>query len=102
MASVALGIAVDDTVHLLTAFRRALPRARSRAEAARAALLETGPAMVVTTAAACVGFAALLGSAFAPIRWFGLLASLALGVALLADLLVAPATLTTRLGGPLP
>lgn len=98
MASVALGIAVDDTVHLLSAYRRGRRGPASRGAAARAALGEVGPAMWVTTAASCVGFAALLTSSFAPIRWFGALATLALAVALLADAVVVPALLTTGLG----
>ena len=44
-----------------------------------------GPAMVLTSVAACIGFFSLMSSAFVPIRSFGLLAGVAMIVALLAD-----------------
>lgn len=88
VASVALGIAVDDTVHLLEAWRR--EREAPPEVALGRALARVGPAMLVTTITACIGFAALLVSSFLPIRWFGALAALAMAVALAADLLLAP------------
>jgi predicted RND superfamily exporter protein len=91
MASVALGIAVDDTVHVLSAWEE--ERGRERQGAARRALARTGPALFITTAAACVGFLALWLSDFLPIRWFGLLSALAIAVALLADAWLLPAVL---------
>ena len=93
MAGVALGIAVDDTVHLLTAFRRARNRGDLRQRAARTALTEVGPPMVITTVTACIGLFCLVRSAFVPIAWFGILCGTAMVVALLADLLVTPAIL---------
>jgi predicted RND superfamily exporter protein len=93
MASVALGIAVDDTVHVLSAFARARRAGDAVREAVGTALAEVRPALVVTTVAACIGFLALGLSDFVPIRCFGLLSALALAVALAADLLVLPALL---------
>lgn len=90
MASVALGIAVDDTVHVLAAWTRATG---SRRERARSAVADVGPAMGITTAVACIGFLALWLSDFLPIRWFGLLSALAVGVALLSDAWLMPAVL---------
>ncbi len=88
VASVALGIAVDDTVHLLEAWRS--EREAPPDVALERALVRVGPAMVVTTATACIGFGALLVSSFLPIRWFGALSALAMAVALAADVLLAP------------
>jgi len=96
VASVALGIAVDNTVHLLTGY----DRARRRGETSLAAVDETldrvGSALVVTSLTACVGFGSLWVSAFIPIRHFGLLAAISLIVALIADLLVVPAMMVVR------
>ena len=96
VASVALGIAVDNTVHLLTGY----DRARRRGEAPSAAVGETldrvGSALVVTSFTACVGFGSLCVSAFVPIRHFGALAAISLIVALAADLLVVPALMVVR------
>jgi predicted RND superfamily exporter protein len=92
MASVALGIAVDDTVHVLSAYGE--ERARDPVGAVERAVARVGPAMVTTTAAACIGFLALRLSDFLPIRWFGLLSALAVAVALVADAWLVPAFLT--------
>jgi hypothetical protein len=92
MASVALGIAVDDTVHVVSAYGE--ERAREPVGAVERAVARVGPAMVTTTAAACIGFLALQLSDFLPIRWFGLLSALAVAVALLADAWLVPACLT--------
>lgn len=100
VASVALGIAVDDTVHVLSAYQRkrvTLPTARALRETA----LETGPALIITTVMACIGFVALARSAFVPIRLFGVLSAAALAVALAADLWLTPALLMVSDGsGP--
>lgn len=95
VASIALGIAVDDTVHLLVALQEENP-GRSRRETIIRALERVGPALVLTTAAACIGFFALMTSAFVPIRAFGLLSGVAMIVALVADLWLVPALLVLR------
>lgn len=93
MASVALGIAVDDTVHVLHAVRRERRSGASVASASERGLAVVGPALTFTTATACIGFLALTGSSFVPIRLFGALSALAMVVAWLADLLLLPALL---------
>jgi len=100
VASIALGIAVDDTVHLLVAIDRQEPQ-ETTTERLRLALEHVGPALVLTTVAACIGFFALMTSAFVPIRSFGLLAGTAMLVALAADLWLVPAMLVlfSREGG---
>ncbi|MCK5379260.1 MAG: MMPL family transporter, partial [Acidobacteria bacterium] len=94
VASIALGIAVDDTVHLLVAISRDEKNGGSAADRVRHALEHVGPAMVLTTVAACIGFFALTTSAFVPIRFFGLLSGTAMIVALAAGLWLVPALLT--------
>lgn len=91
VASVALGIGVDDAVHLLDALDRHRSDGVVDRSAVDAALVTVGPALMVTTATAVLGFVALTMSAFVPIRDFGLLSSLALVVALLADVVLVPA-----------
>ena len=92
-ASVVIGIAVDDTAHLLSAYRSERGAGRGAAEAISSSLERTGPAMLAATASACAGFFALGRSAFVPIRWFGLLSGLAMLVGLVAEVFVVPATL---------
>ena len=91
VASISLGIAVDDTVHFLAGYRRHRQHGQSSIEAVRSTLSRVGPSLVVTTVTACIGFFALSQSAFPPIGYLGLLAGIAILVALLADLLLLPA-----------
>jgi hypothetical protein len=93
VASIALGIAVDDTVHSLATWRRLRGRGLGAEPAVRETYAEVGPAMVTTAVAACIGFFSVMRSAFVPIRFFGLLAGTAMAVALVTDLLVVPALL---------
>lgn len=93
IAGVALGIAVDDTVHYLEAFRRSSEAAPSRPDACRMAWRATVPAMAATTAMAFAGFFALTRSAFVPLAYFGLLTGVAMAGALISDLLLLPALL---------
>jgi predicted RND superfamily exporter protein len=91
VASVALGIAVDDTAHVLAGIQRCRRDNLPAAGAVARTIQERGPALVVTTITACAGFAALWRSQFVPIAWFGLLSTVALAVALAADLFLTPA-----------
>jgi predicted RND superfamily exporter protein len=93
VASIALGIGVDDAVHILQGYRRRRSQGLGLAWALRKTLEEVGPALTVTTATACVGFGLLSWSAFVPIRHFAFLATLALVLALLADILWVPAAI---------
>lgn len=95
VAGVALGIAVDDTVHLVTSLRRHCAGRPSR-HAVEQAESEVGGALIITTATATVGFASLIVARFLPIRYFGLLTSVAMLVALAAALFLLPAILGLR------
>lgn len=91
IASVALGIAVDDTVHLLAAYRERRRRGENPDNAMTDTLHAVGPPMVITTLTAGLGFLVLLRSGFLPVAFFGVLTTVALATALLADLIVTPA-----------
>lgn len=93
VASIALGIAVDDTVHLLATYRREYAGGRNRTESVLNALAAVGPAITVTTLTACVGFLCLAQSDFLPVAYFGLLSTVAMIMALAADLFFVPAVL---------
>ena len=65
-ASVALGIAVDDTFHYLIWFTRGRNRGLSQAEAVQLAYKKCGPAMTQTTLICGCGLVVFLLSGFAP------------------------------------
>ena len=97
-ASVAMGIAVDDTLHYLTWFRRSLRTGMSRTEAVVAAYHRCAGAMAQTTAIAGLGLLVYSYSSFQPVSQFGLLMCLLLLMALVGDLVFLPALLAGRLG----
>jgi len=90
IASVALGLAVDDTLHSLGSFRRLVDEMEPD-PAAAATLERTAGAHMLTSLILAVGFGACGLSAFVPVAQFGALSALAILVALIADLLLVPA-----------
>jgi len=97
VASVVLGLAVDNTIHTLAHFGELEPVVGPR-EAVAATLARTAPAYLLTGVILAAGFGVCVLSDFAPIRRFGGLSALALGLALLADLLLVPALLAGNAG----
>ena len=94
VASVSLGISVDDAVHMLNAYKTEKRLGKAPSQAVCDAMDKVGPAIVMTTVAACIGFFTMSSSAFRPIRFFGLLSGTAMIMALLGNLFVVPAILT--------
>jgi uncharacterized protein len=97
-ASVALGVAVDDTIHYLTWFRQGLDSGLDRNKAAGWAYERCATAMTQTTLIAGLGLAAFAFSTFTPTQRFGLLMLAILAVALVGDLIYLPSLLTGPLG----
>jgi len=97
-ASVALGIAVDGTLHLLTWFRISIAQGKTRSEAVSQALGHCGPAMWQTSAAVGIGLAVLSSADLLLISRFGFLMAALIGTALLADIIFLPALLAGPLG----
>ena len=89
--SIALGIAVDDTIHFFVRFREETAKGRDPLEAARRTLATAGRAMVFTSVLLVGGFAVTLSSSFPGTVRFGTLGIIILSTALLTDLLVTPA-----------
>ena len=97
-ASVALGIAVDDTIHFLSWFRRGVNRGLNRHEAVRLAYRQCGKAMLQTTVICGLGMLVFGLSSFVPTARFAWLMCTLLFVALVGDLLLLPALLTGTMG----
>lgn len=93
IASVAVGIAVDDTIHVYHGFRHRISRGVSPLIAMARGYREAGRAVVVTTIILSAQFLILVTSDFVPTRNFGLLTTVGLVAALLFDLLLLPALL---------
>jgi len=89
--AVALGIAVDDSLHFLLRYRKELKNGHSRVDAIKSTIMNTGSALLITTSVLVAGFSVLLLSAFLPTYQFGLLSAAMIGAALLCDLTLLPA-----------
>jgi len=90
---IAMGIAVDDTIHLLLNYRDGLRRFPTKEHAMRYALDQVGPALVLTSLCLAAGFGALAFSQVQPIRSLGILVSITMIVCALCDLFLVPAML---------
>jgi predicted RND superfamily exporter protein len=97
-ASVALGIAVDDTLHFLSVFQHRLDRGESRETAVAGAYGECGRAMMQTTLICGLGLSMFAFSDFVPTARFAWMMVALLALALLGDLVVLPALLLSPLG----
>ena len=97
-ASVALGIAVDDTLHFITWFRRSLSRGHGRFRAVCYGYSKCGRAMVQTSLICGLGLFVFALSPFVPISTFSWLMVVLLLAALLGDLVILPALLLGPLG----
>jgi len=97
-ASVALGVAVDDTIHFLAWFRRGLDRGLERKAAVMAAYERCATAMSQTTLIGGLGLAVFAFSTFTPTQRFGMLMLMLLFAALIGDLIFLPALLAGPLG----
>ncbi len=97
-ASVAMGVAVDDTIHFLNWYRQGLASGRSRLESIRLAYQRVATAMSQTTLIGGLGLSAFALSTFTPTQKFGILMLLLLAAALVGDLILLPAILASPLG----
>jgi predicted RND superfamily exporter protein len=97
-ASVALGIAVDDTLHFLTWFRIETTRGCDRAEAVRLCFGHCARAMIQTTVICGMGMVVFAFSGFVPTGRFAWLMLTLLAATLVGDLVFLPALLNSSAG----
>jgi len=93
VASIVLGLAVDDTIHTLGHFRHLAPVHGSR-RAVVHTLEQTAPAYLLTGLILAAGFGVCALSDFNPTARFGALSAVAIGFAVLGDLFLLPALLS--------
>lgn len=95
IATMALGMAVDSSVHYMWRLSRELRGESDQAAAIQRTLRAVGAPMLYITLALAAGFLAFTGSGFPPIRNFGVLTAITLATAFAANLVVLPALLAT-------
>jgi hypothetical protein len=94
IGSIVMGIAVDDTIHYLHQFQlaREVPGTTTD-QAIQHALDHAGRAMLSTTVILSLGFSVYFVSSMINIQRFGMLIALTCVIALLIDIVLAPALL---------
>lgn len=97
-ASVALGIAVDDTVHLLSRFGSRRAQGLGQIRAAHGALSQCGWAMLQTTMVCGLSLMVYWFSDFVPTSQFALLMFGLLSAALFGDVFLLPSLMASPLG----
>jgi predicted RND superfamily exporter protein len=91
VASIALGVVDDDTIHFINRYRREVAAGATTDEAIATATAHEGRASLTTALINIVGYSVLLLSEYRPTGWFGGLLALTMSVAFLAEVFVLPA-----------
>jgi len=90
IASVAIGLAVDDTIHYLVRFNREFKRDLDPQRALRVTLNHMGRPILFTSVTIGIGFAVLMVSGFKPTAVFGAMMAITMFSALIGDLILLP------------
>jgi predicted RND superfamily exporter protein len=93
LASVALGVVDDDTIHFISRYRKETARGAATDEAIGLATAHEGRAALTTAIINSCAFGVLALSEYRPSAWFGGLLALTMIVAFLAEIFVLPATI---------
>jgi len=88
--TIALGIAVDDSIHYLARFRIEYLKSKAMLPSLTATTVRTGRAIIVTSLILIAGFGTLITSAFTSTAMMGILVCTTIFGALMADLFVLP------------
>ena len=96
---VALGFAVDGTIHFGLTFKALREAGKSAQEAAEAVILRVGKAIVVTSLTLSAGFCIFGFSILINLAHLGLMLAFCFVLALIADILMTPALLVWLEGG---
>ncbi|MDZ7642105.1 MAG: MMPL family transporter [Desulfurivibrio sp.] len=90
VAVIAVGIAIDDTIHLLSRYNEECRTEPDHMLAVRRAVLAQAVPVISTSIALAAGFGILFISSFNIVAQFGTLAAITMICAMLSDLLVTP------------
>jgi hypothetical protein len=98
IATIAIGIAVDDTVHHMVTYNRHLNRLHDQKLAMFQTMRAQGRPIIYVSLALAAGFMTLVFSSFVPTVQFGWLAALVMLLAMAAELMLTPILMySTRL-----
>lgn len=93
ISAVAIGIAVDDTIHFLFEYKAQRESGRTIPEALDRVMMRKGRAILTSSVILCIGFGVMIFSRFIPIVSFGILSAVIMITAVIGDLIVLPSVL---------
>jgi predicted RND superfamily exporter protein len=93
LASVALGVVDDDTIHFISRYRHETAQGLTTDAAIEVAMVHEGRASLTTALINSCAFGVLAVSDYKPTAWFGGLLALTMVVAFLAEIFILPATI---------
>lgn len=93
IASIALGISVDNTIHIFYRFKSELSSDGDNSHAIHRTLQGVGKTAIFTSLSAIFGFMVFSFSSFKPVQYFGVLTSVTMLNAIVSDLLISPSCL---------
>ena len=94
LGGIAIGLAVDDTIHYMYNFRRSFLKSGDVHAANRETLRTTGRALFVTSVVLSLGFFIFIFAEMSNLYYFGLLTGITIANAFLIDILVSPALMS--------
>ncbi|MBN2567839.1 MAG: MMPL family transporter [Deltaproteobacteria bacterium] len=95
VAAIAIGIAVDDTIHLMSRYNTEMRVLQSQEKAVDVCIRSEIRPVISTSTALTLGFAVLGFSNFVPIISFGLLSAIVMIFAIIGDLFITPILLSS-------
>ncbi|MCP4404386.1 MAG: MMPL family transporter [bacterium] len=95
VAVIAIGIAVDDTIHFMTRYHAAMRRLQNQDQAIEACIQQEIRPIVATSFGLAVGFGTLMLSDMLPLVHFGFLSAIVMLFALVMDLIITPILLSS-------
>ena len=98
IAAVALGIAVDDTVHFLSEYQCRRAQGTAIPKVLASVIRVKGRAIISSSLILCLGFGVTMLSRFIPVVHFGLLCAIIMITAVIGDLVLLPAVILLSKG----
>lgn len=90
ISAVAIGIAVDDTIHFLTEYKVQVKNGLNVPEAIERVIAGKGKAILLSSLILSIGFGTMIFSRFVPTVHFGLLSAVIMATAVIGDLVLLP------------
>lgn len=96
VAAIAVGIAVDDTIHIMSRYHKEMRKLQDQRAAMIVSIRSEIKPVVCTSISLALGFSMLGFSGFMPVVMFGYLSAVVMILALIGDLFITPILLSTK------